>query len=126
MWFKQVQIFQVINSMPHNEGVLEEQLEKLGFEPCKANTPYTYGWISPVDEDDEYLVHSYKNYLLFCLQIEEKVLPTYVIRQELKERIKEIESSQQRKVSAKEKYAIKDEIYSMLLPQAFRYCLVCQ
>jgi recombination associated protein RdgC len=119
MWFNQVQIFQVISSMPRDEGILEEQLDKLEFEPCKANIPMTSGWITPFDEDEEYLVHSYKNYLLFCLKIEEKVLPIYVIRQELKERIKEIESSQQRKVSAKEKYAIRDEIYSVLLPQAF-------
>jgi recombination associated protein RdgC len=119
MWFKQIQVFQILSHMPRNEGILEEQLEKLEFEPCRANTPMTSGWVAPIDEDDEYLVHSYKSYLLFCLQIEEKVLPTYVIRQELKERVKEIESTQQRKVSAKEKYAIRDEIYSMLLPQAF-------
>ena len=104
--------------MPKEE-ILEEQLEKLEFEPCRSNTPMTSGWIEPLEEDDNYFVHSYKNYLLFCLQIEEKVLPAYVIRQELKARIKEIESTKDRKVSHKEKYAIKDDIYRILLPQAF-------
>ena len=119
MWFKQIQVFQVTGSMPRNEDVLEEQLEKLAFSHCGPHTPFTAGWIAPIEEDDEVFVHSYKNYRLFCLQIEEKVLPAYVIRQELKARIKEIESTQSRKVSHKEKYAIKDDIYKMLLPQAF-------
>lgn len=119
MWFKQIQVFHVTGSIPKNDEVLEEQLEKMVFEPCRANTPMTAGWVAPIDEEDEALVHSYKNYRLFCLQLEEKVLPSYVIRQELKDRIKEIESIQQRKVSSKEKYTIKDEIYRTLLPQAF-------
>jgi recombination associated protein RdgC len=119
MWFKQIQVFQVTSSMPRNEDVLEEQLENLAFSHCGPHTPFTAGWIAPIDEDDEIFVHSYKNYRLFCLQIEEKVLPAYVIRQELKEKVKEIESIKNRKVSHKEKYAIKDDIYKMLLPQAF-------
>ncbi len=119
MWFKQIQVFQIAGFIPRNDEMLEEHLEKITFEPCRANTPSTYGWVAPLDEVDETLVHSYKNHRLFCLQIEEKVLPAYVIRQELKNRIKEIELTQGRKVSSKEKYAIKDEIYRTLLPQAF-------
>jgi recombination associated protein RdgC len=101
------------------EDFLEEQLEKLEFEPCSAHAPMTSGWIAPLEEDDDYFVHSYKNYLLFCLQVEEKIIPAYVIRQELKEKIKELESTQGRKISPKEKYSIKEDIYKALLPQAF-------
>lgn len=119
MWFKQVQAFQITTSIPRSAEVLEEKLGKMIFEPCRANTPFTAGWAAPIDEDDETLVHAYKDYRLFCLQIEEKVLPAYVIRQELKEKVKHIELTQQRKVSHKEKYAVKDEIYRTLLPQAF-------
>ena len=117
MFFKQIQVFQIQSHMPKEE-FLEDQLEKLEFEPCRAHTPMSSGWISPLEEDD-YFVHSYKNYLLFCLQIEEKVIPAYVIRQELKGKVKELESAQGRKISPKEKYALKDEIYKALLPQAF-------
>ena len=119
MWFKQIQVFQVISHMPRNENMLDEQLERLAFKPCGLNTPFTAGWFEPIEDDEDTYVYAYKNYLLFCLQIEEKVLPAYVIRQELKVRIKEIESTKDRKVSHKEKYAIKDDIYRMLLPQAF-------
>lgn len=118
MWFKQLQVFQILSTMP-TENVLEEYLEKLEFEPCRANTPITSGWISPLEEDDDYFVHAYRNYLLFCLQIEEKIVPAYVIRQQLKERVKELELTQGRKISPKERYTIKEEIYRALLPQAF-------
>jgi len=118
MWFKQIKVFKITSTVP-KEDFLENQLEKLEFEACKANTPMTSGWVAPIDEEDDYLVHSYKNYLLFCLQIEEKVLPTYVIRQELKARVKEIGAVEQREISSKEKFSIKEEIYRTLLPRAF-------
>lgn len=118
MWFKQIQVFQIHSSIP-KENALEEQLEKLEFEPCRANTQETSGWIAPLDEDDDYFVHAYNNYLLFCLQTEEKIIPTYVLRQELKEKLKELEATEGRKISPKEKYTIKDQIYRSLLPQAF-------
>jgi recombination associated protein RdgC len=120
MWFKQLQVFNVRGSIPRNSEDLEAQLEKVVFERCKAHTPFTAGWVAPLDEeDDEALVYSHKSYRLFSLKIEEKILPPYVIAQELQEKVKHIETSQERTVSHKEKYAIKDEIYRMLLPQAF-------
>jgi recombination associated protein RdgC len=120
MWFKQLQVFNVRGSIPRNGEDLRSQLETMVFEHCKAHSPFTAGWVAPLDEeDDEELVYSHKGYRLFCLQIEEKILPPYVIMQELKEKIKQIEMSQDRTVTHKEKYALKDEIYRALLPQAF-------
>jgi recombination associated protein RdgC len=57
--------------------------------------------------------------MMICLQVENKILPTIVVNQELKEKVKEIESTQHRKVSAKEKETIKNGIYSTFLPKAF-------
>ena len=56
---------------------------------------------------------------MVCLQIEEKILPPIVIRQELAKKIKKTEASENRKVGQKEKYALKDSMTSMLLPRAF-------
>ena len=64
MWFKQIQIFQIIDPSPIDENILENKLEQMEFEPCKANTPMTSGWVAPIEDDDDYLVHSYKNYRL--------------------------------------------------------------
>ena len=90
MWFKQLQVFNIRGLISRNSEDLEAQLEKMIFEPCKAHTSTTSGWVVPLDEEDnEALVYSYKNYRLFCLQIEEKVLPPYVIAQELKQRVRQ-------------------------------------
>jgi recombination associated protein RdgC len=81
--------------------------------------PYGAGWRSPVDEDGAPLVQSINGYMMICLQIEEKILPPIVIRQELAKKIKRIEESENRKVGQKEKYAFQDEIRATLLPRAF-------
>jgi DNA recombination-dependent growth factor C len=53
------------------------------------------------------------------LQIEEKILPAYVVRQELTAKIKQIEADQQHTLSNKEKLFLKNQIYNDLLLQAF-------
>lgn len=53
MWFKQIQVFHVTGSIPRNDEILEEQLEKMVFEPCRANIPMTAGWVAPIDEEKD-------------------------------------------------------------------------
>jgi recombination associated protein RdgC len=77
------------------------------------------GWVSPLEEEDAPLIHQISHYLMICLQIEEKILPSTVIQQELKEKIKQIEVSENRKVRLKEKFTLKDEILFTLVPRAF-------
>lgn len=119
MWFKQAQIFQLQTSIAYDAQTLEKQLEPLAFRPCLATFPFSYGWVSPVDEDDAPLVHASNGHLLICLQVEEKVLPAVVVRQELDKKIKNLETLRDRKIPQKEKYALKEEIIHTLLPRAF-------
>lgn len=119
MWFKQLKVFEVISSIQLNTDFLEEQLEKKSFTPCGSNTPFIAGWVAPIDEENEILVHEYKNYQMLCLQIEEKILPAYVVRQELIARVKQFEISQQSTMSNKEKFILKGQIYNELLAKAF-------
>ena len=60
------------------------------------------GWISPVDEQDAPLVQSMNGYLMMCLQIEEKILPPIVVRQELIKKLKKLKHQKTEKL-AKEK-----------------------
>ncbi len=119
MWFKQAQLFQLTNSMPFVQTALCKKLSELEYQECLPFMPYGAGWISPIDEDDAPLIQSMSAYIMVCLQIEEKILPSVVIRQELAKRLKQIEISENRKVGLKEKYALKDEITATLLPRAF-------
>ncbi|MBX3709912.1 MAG: recombination-associated protein RdgC [Gammaproteobacteria bacterium] len=119
MWFKQVRLFQLTDASRYTSITLVEKLDELTFQECLPSMSYSAGWVSPVDEEGAPLVQIMNGYMMICLQIEEKILPPIVIRQELVKRIKKIEDSENRKVGQKEKYTLQDEIRSTLLPRAF-------
>ncbi len=119
MWFKQAQIFQLDHDYSYQPDALEEQLASMAFTPCLPSLPASLGFAPPIDLDGAPLVHAANGYLLFCLQIEEKVLPATVVRQAVNDRIKELEAAEDRKVYRKERNNLKDEMTFTLLPRAF-------
>jgi recombination associated protein RdgC len=119
MWFKQVQLFQMKDSVNFQPKELEENLALLAFQPCLPSHPSSAGWVSPIEEEGAPLVQAINGYLMICMQFEDKVLPASVIKQELVERIKQRETREERKVRQKEKLALKDEVILSLLPRAF-------
>src|SRR5688572_27015189 len=119
MWFKQAQLFQLTDAIPLTLNHFSEKMQKLLFQQCLPSIPLGSGWISPIDDQDASLVQSINGYMMVCLQVEEKILPPIVIRQELAKKIKQIEKLENKKVSSKEKYTLKDEMTSTLLLRAF-------
>lgn len=119
MWFKQAQIYHLATPIPYNPDDLAHRLDVLSFTPCLPSLATSCGWVSPIDEEGAPLVHAANGFLMICLQFEEKILPATVINQMLNQQVKEIESSQERKVPYKEKLAYKDELIQTLLPRAF-------
>jgi recombination associated protein RdgC len=119
MWFKQIQLFQLSDKFDYSVENIETCLEKLLFKPCLPSMPSTLGWVTLLDEEDAPLVRSINQCVMFCLQVEEKILPAAVIRQALIDKIKQIEIAENRKVRSKEKFSLKDEIIMTLLPRAF-------
>lgn len=119
MWFKQAQIFQLTDALRSSIDDIIQQLEPFTFRPCFPSMPSSMGWISPIDQDDAPLARMINGCIMLCLQVEEKILPASVIRQELYEKIKAIEAIEGRKVGQKEKMSMKDEIMLTLLPRAF-------
>ena len=119
MWFKQIQLFQLPDSIRFSPDEVTAQLEPFCFTPCLPSFPSSYGWVSPFDDENAPLAHSLNGFIMLCLQIEEKILPATVIRHELNEKIKRIEASGDRKVRQKEKLSLKDEVTMTLLPRAF-------
>ena len=119
MWFKQAQFVEITTPVLYDAEALEEQLASLAFQPCLSNLPLSCGWAPPIDGEDAPLVHAANGYLLFCLQLEEKILPAAVVRQAVEEKIKKIMATQDRRVSAKEKRNLTEEMTFSLLPKAF-------
>lgn len=119
MWFKQLQLFQLEN---FTFGTIEQFLEKLqplAFHPCLANLPYSYGWVPPLEDEEQPLARSINGNIMICMQFEDKLLPAIVVPQALDKKIKEIEKIEDRKVRPKEKLALKEEMFTTLLPRAF-------
>ena len=119
MWFKQIQLFQLTETIPYTPDKVMEQLEALAFTPCLPSLPSSAGWVSPFDDEHAPLVHAMNGKILLCLQIEEKILPGTVVRQELNDKIKAIQLRDDRRVRQKEKLSLKDEVVMRLLPRAF-------
>lgn len=119
MWFKQFQIFQLSFSIQSSSNDFAEKLEPLAFNPCLPSMPSSMGWVSPLDDEHASLARGLNGCIMFCLQIEDKILPASVITQTLKEKIKQVEAAEARKVRQKEKLTFKDEVTITLLPRAF-------
>lgn len=120
MWFKHLQLYQFSPDFDLDIESLEEKLAAFSFKPCANILPMSMGWQAPIGVDETApLIHAANGIYLLALRIEEKILPATVIRDQVKERIAELEDKQQRKLSSKEKTALKDDVYGTLLPQAF-------
>ena len=128
MWFKQLRLYQLSHPIGYDVEQLAAQLASKPAAPCPKVSAYSVGWTNPITNapmvDDDYLdpqtlVHAANGYILICLSLDERLLPSSVVKQSLQEKIDEIEMQQARKVGRREKQSIQDELYFSLLPKAF-------
>ncbi len=120
MLFKQVKIFKCNLGANLDTEAIESRMQPYAYQPCLPSLASTKGWVSPVTQDPETtLIIKGQNAIMFCMMIEEKVLPQPVIKRHVDEEVKKIENEEARKVGAKEKQRIKDEVIHTLLPRAF-------
>lgn len=119
MWFKNIRLYRITRSLDLNVETLEEQLASQQFQPCASVERSRMGWVSPVGQQGESLVHAVGPYLMVCARTDEKLLPTSVVNDAVAEQIDEIEARQSRKVYRKEKLQLKDDVTASLLPRAF-------
>lgn len=79
----------------------------------------TLGFIPPVGERGSFVEKVSPGVFYIALKHTERVLPGYVVREAVLERIRKIEEEQMRRVYAKERNQIKDDVVIDLLPRAF-------
>jgi recombination associated protein RdgC len=119
MWFKQAKFLSINSPLPYTAESLNAKLQAFAYSPCLPSLPATQGWIKPIDDDEASYVHDLGPYWFICLQTEEKLLPTTVVRNEVNKQIKEIEAAREAKVTRKEKTQLMEETTQTLLPKAF-------
>jgi recombination associated protein RdgC len=120
MWFKNLLTYRLTQDVPFEPDALEAALASKPARPCASQELTTYGFVAPFGKgEDAPLVHVSGEFLLIAARKEERILPSSVVNDAVKEKVEEIETEQMRKVYKKERDQIKDEIIQAFLPRAF-------
>ncbi len=119
MWFKNIRAYRLTSPFELSPEQLSEQMQSATYQPCAKSQPSSVGWVPPLGEETEALAHAAAGRILICMRREEKILPASVVREQVADRVREIEREEARKVYRKEKLRLKDEITQDCLPRAF-------
>ncbi|EIJ43924.1 DNA recombination-dependent growth factor C [Beggiatoa alba B18LD] len=117
--FKNLFLFRFLKPFTLSTDELHQKLAEQAFRPCGGLDLYSMGWVPPLGQEANYYTHSINNCIIFTARRQEKILPASVIREHLDEKVKEIESTEHRKLSKKEKNVLKEEVLQTLIPRAF-------
>jgi len=126
MWYKNVRIYQITKDLEISESEVQDKLQQFQFKPCSKHQAESIGWVSPLtdannlnDESLSALYECHQKCLIFKLRIQDKLLPSSVIKEAVMVKIAQRENQEGRKVFLKEQRQIKDEVIGELLPLAF-------
>jgi recombination associated protein RdgC len=119
MWFRNLTLFRFSEKTAKSLKSLETKLDKYRLRPPGPIELATSGFISPFGRDEEALTLRVGDFLLFGAASEVRLLPNSVVSDELAARLKKITEKERRKVGAKERKRLKDEVLTDLLPRAF-------
>lgn len=118
--FKNALVYRLNKNLPLVAAELQEQMEQFRFTPTVAQDMAKSGWVSPLVDGSDNLVHEVNGQLLLKIRKEEKILPAAVLRKAVAEKVAKLEEEQSRKLNKNEKDSIKDEVLlHTLLPRAF-------
>lgn len=122
MWFRNLQLYRLPTNWNADKWAmtaerLAEQLARLSFQPCGSQDPLSFGWAPVLPEGG--LVHSVAGQWLIALGVEQRLLPSSVVKQEVAERAEAVELQQGYRPGRKQLSEIKDAVLQELLPRAF-------
>jgi len=130
MFFKNLTIFRLtenigsyfktenINALPDE---LSDKLWDMAFLPCGLHSESSIGFVppvSPVFTGEDSMTHAANGYIMFCVKTQKKVLPSSAVNEVFNEKKSLLETEKGRKLSAKERRELKDNIVFELLPKA--------
>lgn len=117
MWFKNLQLYRLSTPWNIDLAKLEEQLERGPFVKCPSNQPLSRGWVSP--RKDGALVFSLERQWLIALAVEQRLLPSSVVNEEVKERAEAMEAQQGYAPGRKQLKEMRERVTEELMPRAF-------
>ncbi|WP_421793429.1 recombination-associated protein RdgC [Hydrocarboniphaga effusa] len=117
MWFKNLLIYQLQKPWTLTAGHLEELLAKRPLLPCSAMSTSSAGWVPPID--DVQIVQGLQRHLLIAFGWEQKLLPSSVIRDAVRQRAIEFEREKGFAPGRKQRRDFAEIVSAELLPRAF-------
>ncbi len=118
MWFKNLILFRLANSLTIEPERLDDLLLKKAARSCGKLEVSSYGWTPPLGRLGKTMIHITNGKFMICARKEEKVLPASVIREIVEDRVTHIEQAEARRVARFERQSIRDEVLQDLLPKA--------
>ena len=101
MWFRNLRPYRLPERLGLSAEELEQRLSSRPFVPCRPAQPLSTGWVGALADSAEALVHAAGPFWLVRLRREEKLLPASVVRDEVQNRVSQIQIAEGRKVYRK-------------------------
>lgn len=117
-WFRNLIVYRLPTPWNITLEQLEEQLKRVPFERCSGTEQQRSGWVSPNGKEGP-LAHSVSRQWLLALCTEQRLLPSSVINDEVKDRAEALETQQGYAPGRKQLRELRDRVAEELLPRAF-------
>ncbi|HRH13746.1 MAG TPA: recombination-associated protein RdgC [Azonexus sp.] len=117
MWFRNLQLYRLPTPWAIDLAKLEEQVARGPFVKCPSNQPLSRGWVSP--RRDGTLVFALDRQWLLALAVEQRLLPSAVVIEEVRERAEAIEAQQGYAPGRKQLKELRERVTEELMPRAF-------
>ncbi|HEY3591735.1 MAG TPA: recombination-associated protein RdgC [Buttiauxella sp.] len=117
--FKNLCLYRQSRDLSWDAESLPAQLAAFAFVTCTSQDMAKAGWVPPLENLSDSLIHTGSGHILLVVQREEKILPSPVLKMHLQEKIEKLQQSLGRKLKKAEKDSLKDEVLHTLLPRAF-------
>ena len=120
MWFKHLHLYRLHGAPELDSTMLADALEAHAAKPLGTADARRLGWTAPAGRlGGGQLLHEIQGHRLLSVLRQERLLPASVVKEEVDEQVADIEAREGRKVTRKEKTALKEQITEELLPRAF-------
>lgn len=120
MWFKKLHVYRLHADQVAAVEQLAEQMACYAAKPLGDADARRLGWTAPAGRlGGGQLVHEIQGHRLLSALRQERMLPASVVKEEVEEQVADIETREGRKVTRKEKTALKEQVTEELMPRAF-------
>ena len=116
MWFKNLTVYRLPADWNWTAASLEEALGRRPLQPCNALEMRSMGWVPPATTDR--LLHSLGEQHLVALGVDQKLLPTSIVRQEAEQRARVQAQTQGFPVGRRQMRALKMQVLDELRARA--------